>query len=374
MSPSLPSADKLCLTSNPLQWDAAKRQLMVEACRELANFHYSHCQDIKRLYDEAQFKPNTIETPADLARIPFVGVTAMKYYLLHSLPESTVALKLTSSGTSGQKTQIWFDEDSLRRVQSMMDVLWDEVGLVTDEPNNYVAFIYDPEQAKDLGIAFTAKNEMRFTPIKEAFFAVQKNASGEWEFQLEKTIARLRHFAQQETPVRLLGIPSFLFELIEEVRKQTPIALPKGSAMLIGGGWKAAEDKKISKEAFRALVSETFGIDKHRMFDLYGMAEHSAPYMTCTEHRIHIPVFNEILIRDPYTLELLPDGQTGLIELITPYNATIANLAILSTDLGYRHDEPCACGNASPTFDIVGRGGIAKHKGCAITAGEIVKR
>ena len=146
------------------------------------------------------------------------------------------------------------------------------------------------------------------------------------------------------------------------------------SFALIGGGWKAAEDKKVSKAEFRDRLHRVMGISKDRMIDLYGMAEHSAPYDSCRFHRLHVPVFNRILVRDPVSMKVLPDGEVGLIELITPYNAIIANLAILSTDLGYIEKEPCPCGSNSPTFGLIGRGGIKKHKGCAITAGEIVRR
>ncbi len=104
------------------------------------------------------------------------------------------------------------------------------------------------------------------------------------------------------------------------------------------------------------------------------MAEHSAPYMECRRHRFHVPAFNRVYVRDPETLKLLPSGKTGLLELVTPYNAMMPNLALLTTDLGFLDPRPCPCGYNSPTFTLVGRGGLTKNKGCAITAGEIVKR
>ena len=110
------------------------------------------------------------------------------------------------------------------------------------------------------------------------------------------------------------------------------------------------------------------------MRDGYGMAEHGAPYMECERHRMHVPVYNRVLVRDPVTLGVLPRGATGLLELITPYSSMMANLAILTTDLGYLDEEDCGCGRSSPTFTLVGRAGIAKFKGCAISAADIVKR
>ncbi len=370
-----PASTELCHIDEPANWTPEKSALMVVACRELAKFHFDHSPELAAIYRRHGFDPDTVREEKDLARIPSLNVTAMKYHLLTSLPEEAAVLRLTSSGTSGQKTQIWFDQGSLDRVQSMMDVLWSQAGLVTDQPTNYVVFIYHPDEAKDLGIAFTAKNEMRFANPKEAFFAVRLNASGQWEFRLNETIAAMERFAEEGTPVRLLGIPSFLYDLVVEVRRRgKPIQLPKGSKVIIGGGWKAKEDKAVTKAQFQQQVSEALGIPMDDMFDLYGMAEHSAPYISCVNHRHHIPVFNRILIRNPETMEVVVDGEHGLIELITPYNAMMPNLAILSTDIGYLHADPCGCGWKSPTFEIVGRGGIAKHKGCAITAADIVRR
>jgi phenylacetate-coenzyme A ligase PaaK-like adenylate-forming protein len=317
-----------------------------------------------------------VRTETDLEKIPPIGVSAMKSFLLTSLPHEKAVLKLTSSGTRDQKTQIWFDEASLARVQAQMDGQWSEEGLVSTEPTNYCAFIYDPDDAKDLGIAFSVKNEQRFAPINESFFTVRKNAQGAWESRHDNTLARLRSYEAQGRPVRLLGIPSFMHELILAMQegKEKPIRLPKNSWVLTGGGWKAAEDKKITREQFRALVTEHLGIPDENQRDGFGMAEHSAPYMECDLHRFHIPAYNRIFPRDPVTLAVLPPGETGLLELITPFNAMMPTLAILSTDLGYVDEGACPCGRKSPTFTLVGRGGLTKHKGCAITAGEIVKR
>ena len=81
-----------------------------------------------------------------------------------------------------------------------------------------------------------------------------------------------------------------------------------------------------------------------------------------------------MIARDPVTLQPLPPGRAGLLELITPYNAMMPNLALLTTDLGMIDKERCPCGAHSPTFTLLGRAGLTKHKGCALHANEIVKR
>lgn len=367
-------SEAVCRVREPMNWTPEKEALMVDACREMALFHARHCPELGYLYRKQGFDPETIRQEDDLARIPFLVVTAMKKYLLTSLPHEEAVLKLTSSGTSGEKTQAWFDQGSLDRAQAMMDGQWAQEGLVNDQPTNYAAFIYDPTEAQDLGIAFSVKNEQRFAPARESYFAVRKNPDGQWQFRMEETIATLKRFASLPYPVRLLGIPSFMFELVQELKRREPIRLPAGSVLLTGGGWKAAEDKQVTREEFRRQVSETLGLVDENMRDGYGLAEHGAPYMECQRHRMHIPVYNRVLVRDPATLAVVQPGTVGLLELITPYNAMMANLAVMTTDLGMINPEPCGCGRNSPTFTLVGRAGLTKYKGCAITATDIVKR
>ena len=345
---------------------------MVAACREMAAFHARRCPELGAVYRRRGFAPRSIRTGKDLRRIPMLGVGAMKRFLLTSLPHERAVLRLTSSGTRGQKTRIWFDADSLRRCQSQLSVLWEQEGLLSRAPTNYLMFVYDPKEAKDLGIAFSDTNQQRFAPAARVFYAVRKNAAGAWEFRTAETLRTLREYAAEGKPVRLLGIPTFIYEFLGAMSE--PVRLPAGSWMVTGGGWKAAEDKKVSRDSFRGLAARLLGLPLENIRDGYGMAEHCAPYLECRKHRFHVPAYSRVVIRDPETLAALPPGRPGLLELVSPWNAMMPNLAILSTDLGRLDAQRCPCGYNSPTFTLLGRGGLIKHKGCAIHAGEIVRR
>ncbi|MGE0174898.1 MAG: hypothetical protein AB7T49_19050 [Oligoflexales bacterium] len=368
------AADKICKISNPFDWTPEGNALMVEACREMASFHYKQNPDIQKLYNKYSFDPASLRSTTDLERIPSLGVHAMKYFLFSSLPDSAAVLKLTSSGTRGQKTQIWFDQQSLDRAQSMLDGLWRQQGLVTESPVNYLMFIYDPKDASDLGIAFSIANQMRFAPARDTFFAIRKNKEGQWFLDMAGVMAKLEEYAKTQCELRIHGIPSFIFEAMTALKTiGKSFEFPK-SHVLTGGGWKAAEDKKVTKEYFYEMLQETLGIKDENVLDGYGMAEHSAPYMECRLHRFHIPVYCRIIIRDPATMRSLSLGEQGLIELLTPFNSMMPNLSVLSTDIGQLDKDKCRCGYQSPTFTLLGRGGLKKHKGCALTASEVVKR
>lgn len=366
--------EQLCNISDPLDWTGEKTALMVEACREMALFHAGHSPVIRSLYDRYQFNPELIHNERDLETIPPIGVTAMKLNLLTSMPHESASLKLTSSGTRGTKTQVWFDPDSLNRVQAMLKNLWKQEGLITEEPTNYLMFIYDPEEAGDLGIAYSIKNQQRFAPVAESFYAIKKDSTGNWKFMKEMLVEKMLDFIREGKPVRISGIPSFIFDFLRDIEKSGSVKLPKNSFILTGGGWKAAEDRKVPRDFFRKTASRLLGIPEKNIRDGYGMAEHSSPYIECEQHRFHIPVYNRILARDPVTMKVIPPGDIGLLELITPFNAMMPTLALLTTDLGSVHVDQCPCGRNSPTFTLAGRSGLVKHKGCAIQASETVER
>lgn len=367
---------KICEIEDPLNWDEKKSQLFLSACRTMAQFHYDHSPQINWLYKKYRFHPDQILTENSLSSIPLLSVTAMKYHLLTSLPHNQTVLRLTSSGTKGQKTQIWFDQKSLDRVQRMMDVYLEQEGFISDIPQNYLVFNYNPDQAGDLGTAFTEKNQLRFAPVHQVHYAISKNKSNEWFFDKEKVYEVLCKYETEKHPIRIFALPAFLFEFIEYLKneKKKTFKFSTSSWILTGGGWKASEDKQITREEFREICFEVFGIPLEKQRDAFGMAEHCAPYFQCRHHQFHIAAFNRILIRDPKTLEVLPKGQMGLMELITPFNAMMPTIALLSTDYGKIHLRNCSCGFQSPTFEIIGRAGIQKHKGCALSASEIVRK
>jgi phenylacetate-coenzyme A ligase PaaK-like adenylate-forming protein len=348
---------------------------MVDACREMAFHHSVGCPELAHIYRREGFSPESLRTEEDLARLPSINVHGMKYHLLLSRHEDTAVLRLTSSGTGGQKTQAWMDQPSLDRAQAMLDTLWKQEGLVSDRPTHYVMFVYDPDQAKDLGIAFSAKNRQRFAPVLTSTYAIRKDASDRWAFEKDRIIDHLAQFDGGADPVRLIGITAFLHELVTELaERDIRLKLPSGSFLFTTGGWKAAEAKRVTREEFRRLAARQLNLPESQMRDGYGMAEHGAPYWECREHRMHVPVYARVFVRDPVTLAMLPRGQVGVMQLITPYNGMMPSLSVLTTDLGAIDADDCGCGQASPTFRILGRGGLSKHKGCAIHASEIVRR
>ncbi|MNY42103.1 Acyl-protein synthetase, LuxE [compost metagenome] len=94
--------------------------------------------------------------------------------------------------------------------------------------------------------------------------------------------------------------------------------------------------------------------------------------MQCEHHRFHVPTFARAYVRDVGTLEVLPYGETGFLNLVTPYNLAMPAMSLLTSDLATLHAD-CPCGRAMPTVTIIGRAGTRKNKGCAISASQLLK-
>ena len=101
--------------------------------------------------------------------------------------------------------------------------------------------------------------------------------------------------------------------------------------------------------------------------------EHPIFYNTCKHHHFHVPIYARVLIRDVRTLEPLPMGQAGLVNLITPLNRATPVTSVVTDDLGVlRPGEDCGCGINSPYLTILGRVGMPEIQTCAAGAAELL--
>lgn len=355
-------------------YDASPRAqaLFLEAMRDTVRWHQDCNTAYAGLCELQGFKAEWER----LDEVPFVFVNAFKAHELLSVPQEEVVLNLTSSGTTGQKSQIFFDQLSLDRALGMVERVFDALGMVAhDEAVNYLLFAYDPLEAKNVGTAYTDDNLMNFTKKRAVYHALRWNhARKEFEFRVEDAYAKLLEFSADGHPTRILGFPAFLNRMVRYHHEIGAGDLDLGPRSFVhtGGGWKASQNEAIDKDEFRALVSAAFGIPESNIRDGYGLVEHSVPYIECDAHHFHMPTFSRAIVRDVETLAPLGEGETGFLELMSPYIRSMPAHALLTSDLASMHAD-CLCGRATPWIALQGRAGVKKNKGCAIAASELLK-
>ena len=351
--------------------------VFMEAMRDCVAHHMANNDFFRKCMENANLKPEDLQTEEDLAKLPTIHANFFKKYEVLSVPMDQITEHVTSSGTTGQKSQMFFDKDSFDFGNAMVKNEFRYFGFLSDEPTNYLLFTYEPaDVSSKLGTAKTDMGLLSYAPVNETFFALRYNGVGH-DFDVYGTIDALREYEKQGLPVRIFGFPSFLYFTVKQMKDMglKPLKLNSKSMTMLGGGWKGYADKQIQKSELYALVEEMLGIPEANCRDGYGSTEHSVPYFECPKHRFHIPVYSRMLIRDVNTLEPLPYGQAGFANFITPQLLSVPAVSVLMGDMAMLHDaSECGCGINTPFMEILGRAGTSKGKSCAITASELLKR
>ncbi|HNW34345.1 MAG TPA: acyl-protein synthetase [Candidatus Ozemobacteraceae bacterium] len=371
--PPFEACGRLFDVSDAFSHSPATEAVFAEAMREALVWHRSRCPEFAGFLDRKGLGENAMPEPDE---IPPLFVTIFKEHRLVSIPDSQVKIELTSSGTGGQRSAIVLDRRSYQRILRIVDSIFGSLGLVNhDETVDYLCFTYDPRIAKNVGTAFSDKILTGLTRRGSVFYAIRwSEATGSFEFDLGRTVRRLLAFARRGRPIRILGFPAYLWQVCDELEKRGKrLKLGNRSFVITGGGWKIHKEREVTKQMFKKRVSSILGLPEENIRDSFGMVEHGIPYVDCEHGRLHVPVFARARVIDPESLRPLPDGEPGLLHLMTPYLSSYPSISLLTTDRARLADR-CPCGRRGKTIEILGRAGVAKHKGCAITALELLKQ
>ncbi|MGM0600745.1 MAG: acyl-protein synthetase [Candidatus Rifleibacteriota bacterium] len=348
-------------------------ELFADSMREAMKWHLKHCSDFRSFMMQAGL-PEKIDE-IDPNEIPPLLVTIFKEFRLVSIPDKKIKIELTSSGTGGRKSSIVLDNRSYKRIQKIVFNIFDSLGLADKTQKvNYLCFTYDPKKAGSVGTAFSDKMLTGLTARRTVFYAIKWNEDAQdFKFDLDATTKKLIEFDHRPEPVRILGFPAYLWQVCNRLEeKGKKLDLGKDSYIITGGGWKMHKDQEVTKEIFKKRVEKLLGIPGENIRDLFGMVEHGIPYVDCECGKLHVPIYARARVVDPETLSDKNIGEPGLLQLMTPYLSSYPSVSLLTTDIAVL-EENCPCGRPGNTFKIVGRAGLAKHKGCAITALELLK-
>ncbi len=382
MSIAPPNLDLLSSVDELFKWDQpydnfnGRDELFVKAMRESCSWHLERSQEYRKWCEYEKFDVKEMREMKDLAKIPFLFANIFKTRELKSIGEEDIALHLTSSGTTGQKSQMFYDEWSIKSPQRILDWIfsyygWDD----QSEKVNYLLYTYEPEEGAKLGTAYTDNYLCQYAPINRVEYALKYTSTGH-KFDLFGVIKTLQEYAEEGLPVRIFGFPSFLNFTLEHFlsTKITPLELNPRSLVFLGGGWKGHQDKAISKTELYTKAHDLLGIPDARLRDGFGSVEHCIPYIECENHQFHIPIYSEVLIRDVNSFKVLGYGEVGYLNFLSPYITSVPAQNVLMGDLAVKgRGSECSCSTSGDTFSIVGRAGFKKNKSCAVSATELLK-
>lgn len=349
-------------------------ELFVQAMRENAAFQAGNCPDYARILQRSGFDPTALRSWEDLASLPPIPTAYFKRHELFSMPDQRLSVHATSSGTGGSRSHMGFDLGSLRRGLDMSWRMARRHRLLSPVPCHYFVLGYQPHRGNDTAFSKTGYGFTFFAPALSRSYALAWR-DGEYRLDLDGLRRRLLRFGKGPFPIRTIGFPSYTYLLLREMER-AGLHLPTrcGSKLTMGGGWKQFESQKVEKAELYRLAESVLGIGAADCVEFFGAVEHPILYTSCPCHHFHVPVYSRVLIRDVDTLEPVPQGSPGLVNLMTPMVWSMPVLSVITDDLGVLHPgDTCPCGIQSPWLELLGRVGARGIVTCAAGAAEFLK-
>lgn len=340
---------------------ADKRARLLPMMRTLTDHHATRCSPYRNVLDRVFGGADQLRIER-LEDVPFLPVTLFKTHTLSSVPESEVLKVLTSSGTTGQEPSRVFLDAETASVQSAVlvkvaqhflgkerlpMVILDHPGVVRDRRSH---------SARGAGILGMAQFGHR------PFYALREDMS----LDEEGLHAYLDGAAGHR--VLLFGFTYMVWQYLVQALERTGsrVDLP-GGILVHSGGWKKLQEIAVDPRSFRERVQSATGVE--RVINFYGMVEQvGGVYFENPVHQLHAPIYSEVIVRDPVTLEPLPDGQPGLVQVLSCLPTSYPGHSLLTEDLGViRGVDPEGTGMGGRCFEILGRVPKAELRGCSDT-------
>ncbi len=363
---------KLFWSAHPYDLNGTQERFL-QAVRENCAYHLRRCPEYRAIARALNFSPQQLRTIEDLAKIPVIPTLFYKRHAIFSMPRRRMAMCVTSSGTSGKFSQIGFDWGCIfAEIPMILHLGWRH-GLISPRPAHCVILGYKPHRTNKTGVTRTMYGLTWFSPPISRTYALHY-VDGGYVPDLDGVARALKRLSGSPFPTRIVGFPSYLWfglQRMEELGLRA--SLPRGSKILLAGGWKQHYSQQVEKSVLYDLARKVLGIPEDQIHEFFGAVEHPIFYNACKHHHFHIPIYSRIIIRDVNTLEPLPMGRIGLVNLISPLMNATPTTSVMTDDLGYlTPGEECGCGITSPYLTILGRVGLSDIQTCAAGAAQLL--
>jgi hypothetical protein len=340
---------------------ANKQARLLPMLRALTAHHAAQCRPYANVLERV-FGGGQHNSAGRLEDIPFLPVTLFKTHVLSSVPESQVVKVLTSSGTTGQQPSRVFLDAETASVQSavLVKVAQHFLGkerlpmVIVDHPG----VVRDRHSHTARAAGILGMQQFGHRP----FYALREDMSLDEEglcSYLDRAAGR---------PVLLFGFTymvwQYLVLALEQAGRRVDL---RGGVLVHSGGWKKLQESAVDPRTFRERLQALTGVE--RVINFYGMVEQvGGVYFENPVHYLQAPIYSEVIVRDPVTLEPLPDGQPGLVQVLSCLPTSYPGHSLLTEDLGViRGTDPEGTGMGGRYFEILGRVPKAELRGCSDT-------
>jgi hypothetical protein len=199
----------------------------------------------------------------------------------------------------------------------------------------------------------------------EVTYCLKVDTDGELTLERDKLLQFAE--ARRKSAVLVYGFTYILWKYLVEPLRAENICLGLADLHILhSGGWKLLQDEAVDKKTFNEGLARVFGCSADRVIDFYGMVENvGVIYPDCAEGNKHVPVFADVIVRDPLTLQPVPEGEQGIVQVCSALPTSFPGHLLLTEDLAevVAYDG-CRCGRRGTSFRFMGRVAKAEVRGC----------
>ena len=299
----------------------------------------------------------------DISELPFLHVGVFKHIHFRTEGEGIHherTLK-SSATTSGISSLITLDQASSQlQSASTLAILKEFVGdavrplLVLDSSRSLLA---RGEVSARIAAAFSLR------PLASEIHFLLDDANDQNSMKWERLADQLR----KNDEFLVYGFTWILWlawgvaEMPDEVRE---LLQGKRIHFVHSGGWKKLENIQVNHQTFDDRLLQVLHPDS-RVIDFYGLVEQvGIIYPLCEKGYRHVPVWADVLVRDPWTLESLI-GESGQLQLLNTLARGAPYHSVYTEDLGRIVSGDCPCGRSGKRFELLGRVPKAEVRGCS---------
>ena len=336
-----------------------KSQILGDVLFDLEKKHIEKCPEYRMISNSWTFGD------ADDRRIenlPFIPVRLFKELELLSIDRADIRKTLTSSGTSGQiPSKIFLDAATAsNQTRVLSKILSTFIG-----KKRIPMLIIDSKSVLKDRNSFSARGA---GILGFSMFGYDVQYLLDDDFNLDFEL--LERFLEKHKGEKILlfGFTFIVWEFFNNALQKKGLTINLENGILIhGGGWKKMLDSAVDTQTFRKSLFEKAKIQ--HVHNYYGLVEQTGSiYMECESGYLHASNYSDIIIRDHRDYTILPNGQEGIVQLVSSLPSSYPGHSILTEDLGTIVGvDDCGCGRKGKYFKISGRIKNAEVRGCSDT-------
>lgn len=301
----------------------------------------------------------------NIYELPFLPVTVFKSSeKLTLVDESKVLRTVSSSATSGQTpSTIPLDRETAKRMSLSVSRIYQHFIGSKRRP----LLVVDVAQSKsDHGISARSAAIRSLLPYasKVHYALIPKDCD---EFEIDHEVIEEFQNKYGEEDVLIYGFTTIVWKHFFQAIKKSRFKISLPHAILLhSGGWKKLEKEKVKKSEFNQQIAEILGNRPTNILDFYGMAENvGVIYPDCEFGNKHVPLFADVIIRDPITFRPAEPGHPGIIQVCSILPTSFPGHLLLTQDMGLAVGyDNCQCSRKGISFRLQGRVPKSEIRGC----------